>query len=161
MILQNAIFHILVGVFLHLTSLYELKKYDHDLAISIPRTFYCHKKENIFILGRNSRQMCLTYLCIFRTILNCLICYLQVFSSCPLIRGVINMVTFDYTYNENLSTDYDANLLWGRQGHWHHWLDIVLSYRTMMRKLAIRCFSWYIIQKFITIQNILDSTFYE
>ena len=50
------------------------------------------------------------------------------------------MVIFDYTYNENLSTDYDANLLWGRQGHWHHWLDIVLSYRTMMRKRAIRCF---------------------
>ena len=135
------------------------KKYGHDLAISIPWTFYCRKKENIFILCRDSRQTCLKYLCIFLTILNCLICYLQVFSSCPLIRGVINMVIFDYTYNENLSTDYDANLLWGRQGHWHHWLDIVLSYRTMKRKLPIRCFSWNIILKFINISNRLDSTF--
>ena len=116
------------------------QKYDHDLTISIPWTFYWRKKENIFILCQNSRQICLKYLCIFCTILNCLICYLQVFSSCPLIRGVINMVIFDYTYNENLSTDYDANLLWGRQGHWHHWLDIVSSYRTMMRKLGITCF---------------------
>ena len=139
--------------------IWSKKKYGHDLAISIPWTFYCRNKRKYFYFVPKFKtnvfeiSLHISYHSKLPYLLS------SSFLSCPLIRGVINMVIFDYTYNENLSTDYDANLLWGRQGHWHHWLDIVLSYRTMKRKLPIRCFSWNIILKFINISNRLDSTF--